>query len=189
MYSGTLLEPHIEGVSGPVGRRGTISPMFVPANHSSSGKKETFHGTEFRKPRFVLGNTGVAGCRLGGGDAARAGRRKEVLTKKRAGRLPTHYAQVATPEQREKTDKIQEEYKPKIEALQSQIKTIKTQMKDLQKEHDEKIAAVLTPEQTKQLADAAKKAKEQEDRSNPPKTPLHPLPPGESRTSAQTDVN
>ena len=74
----------------------------------------------------MLGNTGVAGCRLGGGNAARVGRRRAVKKmSKRAGRLPAHYAQVATPEQREKIDKIQDEYKPKIEALQSQIKALK----------------------------------------------------------------
>jgi Spy/CpxP family protein refolding chaperone len=85
---------------------------------------------------------------------------KKMFSAKRAGRLSASYAQVATPEQRQKIDKVQEEYLPKIEALQSQIKTLKTQLKDLQKERDEKVAAVLTPEQKKQADEAAKKPKD-----------------------------
>lgn len=72
---------------------------------------------------------------------------------KRARRLPRYYDQVApTDEQREKIDKIQEEYAPKIAKLQAELKA-------LRQERDEKIAAVLTPEQKKQLEEAKTKAK------------------------------
>jgi hypothetical protein len=66
-------------------------------------------------------------------------------------RLPAHYASVVNDEQREKIYKIQEEYRPKIEALETQLKTLK-------KERDDKIAAVLTAEQKKQVEAAAAKA-------------------------------
>jgi hypothetical protein len=87
-----------------------------------------------------------------------------VLGAKRAGR--PSYAQTATLEQREKMDKIYDEYKPKIAALQSQIKLLRDQVKGIQKERNDKMAAVLapaavTPEEKKPVAsDTAKKAKE-----------------------------
>ena len=59
--------------------------------------------------------------------------------------------------------------------MQSQIKALRAQLKDLQKERDDKIAAVLTPEQKKQAADAAKKAKEE------PAKPAEKTPPSASR--------
>ena len=67
-------------------------------------------------------------------------------------RLPPHYAKVVDEKQREEIYKIQEEYQPKIDALQKQLDALK-------KERDDKIAAVLTPEQKKQLEDAAASAK------------------------------
>ena len=76
---------------------------------------------------------------------------KKALSKRRS-RLPAHYAQVVTEQQREKISQIQEEYRPKIEALNAQLKALK-------KEQDDKIAAVLTPEQKKQIEEAAAKAK------------------------------
>jgi Spy/CpxP family protein refolding chaperone len=66
--------------------------------------------------------------------------------------LPAHYAQVIDEKQRDEIYKIQEEYQPKIEALQSQLNALK-------KERDEKISAVLTAEQKKQVDQAAAKRK------------------------------
>ena len=54
--------------------------------------------------------------------------------------------------QREEIYKIEDEYQPKIEALQKQLDAPR-------KERDEKISAVLTAEQKKQLEEAAAKAK------------------------------
>jgi Spy/CpxP family protein refolding chaperone len=76
----------------------------------------------------------------------------EVLSKKGKGprgRLPAHYAAVVNQQQREEIYKIQEEYRAQIELLE-------TQLKDLKKKRDEKIQAVLTPEQ-KQQVDATSK--------------------------------
>jgi Spy/CpxP family protein refolding chaperone len=69
------------------------------------------------------------------------------------------YEQVATPEQREKITKIEDEYKPKIAELHSQIKDLKAKLQAMEKERDEKVAAVLTPDQKKQADDASKKGK------------------------------
>jgi Spy/CpxP family protein refolding chaperone len=77
---------------------------------------------------------------------------KKALAKRT--RRARFYDQVATTdEQREKIRKIEEEYDPKIAALQAQIRA-------LQKERNAKITAVLTPEQKKQIEDAKAKAKE-----------------------------
>jgi Spy/CpxP family protein refolding chaperone len=80
---------------------------------------------------------------------------KKVLPKRvRArGRLPDHYGEVVTEEQREKIYEIQEEYRPKIEPLETQLKALKD-------ERDAKIAAVLTPEQKKKVEEADANAKE-----------------------------
>ncbi len=77
---------------------------------------------------------------------------KKTLSQKLRGRLPHYYAAVVHDEQREKIYQIQEEYRPKIEALETQLKTLK-------KERDAKVAAVLTAEQRKQVEEAAAKAK------------------------------
>ena len=76
---------------------------------------------------------------------------KKALSKRR-GRLPARYAAVATEQQRDQILKIQDEYRPKIEALNAQLKALK-------KEQDDKITAVFTPEQKKQIEEAAAKAK------------------------------
>jgi Spy/CpxP family protein refolding chaperone len=76
---------------------------------------------------------------------------KKVLGRK--GRhLPAHYAQVITEKQREEIYKIEDEYQPKIETLQKQLDALKN-------ERDEKVSALLTPEQKKQIEEAAAKAK------------------------------
>lgn len=69
------------------------------------------------------------------------------------GRLPAHYSKVVTPEQRQAIYKIQEEYRPQIEALEAQISA-------LEKQRDEKITAILTPEQKKQVEQAATQSRE-----------------------------
>jgi hypothetical protein len=93
---------------------------------------------------------------LGAGEQPVLGGEGSVPVKRAFGRkgrrLPAHYSQVVNEQQRENIYKIQEEYQPKIEALQKQLEALK-------KERDEKIAAVLTAEQKKQVEEAATKAK------------------------------
>jgi hypothetical protein len=82
--------------------------------------------------------------------------RKASGAKKAASRLPTYYTKVIDKEQRAKILAIQDEYAAKIEAIQRQLK-------DLTKERDDKIAAVLTPEQQKKIDElkaAAQKARD-----------------------------
>lgn len=87
------------------------------------------------------------------GQDAKAPVRKAISKKVKAARhLPSYYAKVVTDEQREAINKIQEEYQPKIEALQKQLA-------ELKKEKEDKIAAVLTAEQKKQVEEAAAAAK------------------------------
>jgi hypothetical protein len=76
----------------------------------------------------------------------------KAVKKIRKGRLPNYYADVVTDKQREDIHKIQEEYQPKIEALQTQIDALK-------KEMNEKVSAVLTEEQRKKVEEAAAKSK------------------------------
>lgn len=77
---------------------------------------------------------------------------KKVLARK-GRRLPAYYRSVVNEKQREAIYKIQEEYQPKIEALQNQLDAIK-------KERDEKISAVLTAEQRRRVEEAASWAKQ-----------------------------
>ncbi len=74
------------------------------------------------------------------------------------GRLPNHYADVVTEKQRDEIYKIQEEYKPKIDALKAQLNALNKEMK-------EKISAVLTADQKKKIqeSEAAAKAKSSKD--------------------------
>ncbi len=60
--------------------------------------------------------------------------------KKFRGRLPAHYGSVVEKDQRQAIYKVQEEYAGKITQLRVQLRAIT-------KERDEKIAALLTPEQ------------------------------------------
>jgi Spy/CpxP family protein refolding chaperone len=93
---------------------------------------------------------------LGAGEQPLVGAEGSVPVKKMLGRkgrrLPAHYAQVVDEQQREKIYKIQEEYQPKIEALQKQLEALK-------KERDEKISALLTVEQKKQVEEATAKGR------------------------------
>lgn len=73
------------------------------------------------------------------------------------GRLPSYYARVVTPQQKEQVYSIQGEYEQKIDALEAQIVA-------LEKQRDEAIRSLLTPEQRKQIDElsAAAEAKRAE---------------------------
>jgi len=93
----------------------------------------------------------TSGKRPGKGSAAKK-------ADKSSSRVPAYYAKVQiTPEQREKILSIQKDFAAKIDPLRKQID-------DLTKERDAKMAAVLTPEQQKQIdemkAAAKKKTRE-----------------------------
>ena len=101
---------------------------------------------------------------------------------KKGYRLPPHYAQVITEEQRGKIYKIDDEYQPKIEAPQKQLDT-------LRKERDEKISALLTAEQKKQIAAAAAKAKANRKlKSKSPPKPVEQTPPTPSTAPSSPPV-
>jgi hypothetical protein len=68
------------------------------------------------------------------------------------GRLPNYYANVVTEKQKDEIYKIQEEYKPKIDAAKAQLDALNKEMK-------EKISAVLTAEQKKKVEEAEAAAK------------------------------
>jgi Spy/CpxP family protein refolding chaperone len=67
-------------------------------------------------------------------------------------RLPANYGKVIDEKQREQIYAIQEEYGPKIEELKKQLETLTT-------ERDEKVSAVLTPEQLQKIDDLKAEAK------------------------------
>jgi hypothetical protein len=89
-----------------------------------------------------------------GEDKAAAAKPAAVKEVKTPRRLPSFFKEVVDEKQRETIYKIQEEYGPKIADLRAQLDA-------LTKQRDERIAAVLTPEQRKKLEDlrAAAKAK------------------------------
>jgi hypothetical protein len=100
----------------------------------------------------LLASVMTIGQSAQGDDAALPAAKSNVAKRGLLRRLPHYYGKVVTKEQKEKIYKVQEEYHPKIEALQ-------TQLDALEKERDEKISAVLTPEQQKQVKDAEAAAK------------------------------
>lgn len=89
--------------------------------------------------------------------------------KKFRGRLPNYYRYVVTPQQRETIYKIQAEYAPKIDALRAELEA-------LIDERDEKVAAVLTPQQRKKVEQlkAAAKAKREKRKKAAAKKPTAP---------------
>lgn len=92
---------------------------------------------------------------------------KKAKPEKSKGRLPPYFAEVVDQKQREEIYRIQEEFGPKIDALKAQLAA-------LAKDRDEKIAAVLTPEQAKklgQLRDAAKAKRAASAEKKPAKPP------------------
>ena len=83
------------------------------------------------------------------------------------GRLPAYFGSIVTPELREKIYAIQAEYEPKISQLRKEIDA-------LTKAQDEKINALLTPEQKKKIEElkaAAKAPKEKKETSEAKKEP------------------
>ncbi len=92
---------------------------------------------------------------------------KKPAVKRARGRLPPHYGKVASEEQRAQIYQIQEEYKPKIEAMETQLNALK-------KERDDKITAVLTPEQKKKVAEAATRGRAGKVADTPAETPPNP---------------
>jgi Spy/CpxP family protein refolding chaperone len=68
------------------------------------------------------------------------------------GRLPAYYAQVVTPQQREKIYSVQQSYADRIEALQAQLKELQSKMQA-------EVQAVLTPEQLKKVEELTAEAK------------------------------
>ena len=74
------------------------------------------------------------------------------------GRLPAYYSGVVDEDQREKIYAIQREYAPKIDAL-------KAQWAALMADRDKQVAAVLTPEQLKQVEKLKAEAKAKRDKA------------------------
>lgn len=82
---------------------------------------------------------------------------KPAAAKKFRGRLPNYYRQVVDEKQRKAIYQIQQEYTAKIAALKAQLEAIT-------KERDEKIVAVLTPEQNRKVDAARAAAKAERDK-------------------------
>jgi Spy/CpxP family protein refolding chaperone len=99
----------------------------------------------------MLGVLAVALAAIGrpvsGTDADPSAPRTTKKDRKRHWPLPRHYKDVVTDEQKQKIQTIQDEYRPKIQALEKQLK-------DLRAEEMAKIEAVLTPEQKDQIKKA-----------------------------------
>lgn len=72
------------------------------------------------------------------------------------GRLPSYYAQVVTPQQKEQVYQAQAEYEQQIDALEAKIEA-------LEKKRDEAVRALLTAEQRKQVDQLAAAAKARRD--------------------------
>ncbi len=89
-------------------------------------------------------------------------------------RLPPYYGQVVTPEQRKQIYAIQDEYGPKIDALRKQLEALIA-------ERDEKIAALLTEVQRKEVARLQEEAKAK----RAPKEKA--VPPGETKPSGAAE--
>ena len=95
---------------------------------------------------------------------------KDAKTKKAAkprGRLPDYFSAVVTAEQREKIYAIQKDYDAKIDPLEGQIEA-------LTKERNEKIKALLTPEQKRRVEDLKAAAKKVRDAKKDAKRPADP---------------
>lgn len=72
------------------------------------------------------------------------------------GRLPSYYAQVITPQQKEQVYQAQAEYEQQIDALEAKIEA-------LEKKRDDAVRALLTAEQRKQVDQLAAVAKAKRD--------------------------
>ena len=100
---------------------------------------------------------------------------KKTETKERAkakGYLPPFYRDVIDGVQREKIYQIQDSYEAQINALEAQLKTLRDN-------RDAEIAALLTPEQAKRLAELtaeAKKKREADGKARESATPKKAAP-------------
>jgi hypothetical protein len=95
----------------------------------------------------------VGGGQLSGQDRETAKPAAKTEKKeKSAGRLPPHYGQVVTKEQREKIYSVQAKYADQIEKLLGQVSS-------LEKMQTEEIEAVLSQEQRDQVMKLASEAK------------------------------
>ena len=114
-----------------------------------------------------------------GAEADPDAKKAAVQKSKRTGtyRLPPYHAKVVNDEQRDKIYKIQEEYGPRIKVLRDRLKM-------LLGERNQKIAAVLSPEQQEQVKEARARARQNrrklKEKSAPPKPPAE-APPTESK--------
>jgi hypothetical protein len=90
---------------------------------------------------------GILTCPVGAVEsmAAAKGAAEAAKTKKLTGRLPPYYSAVVTEQQRQRIYAIQAEYGPKLTQVRAQLTK-------LQQEQEEKIEAVLSPEQAEKLA-------------------------------------
>ncbi|MCR4412211.1 MAG: hypothetical protein NUV77_07270 [Thermoguttaceae bacterium] len=98
--------------------------------------------------------------------------------KARAGQLPPYYGEVVDDVQRQKIYAIQAEFNAQIKALQAKLDALK-------KERDDKIEAVLTPEQRKQVNDLRAAAKAKRDAKKPVKEKALRTPPKTSPAKAE----
>lgn len=103
--------------------------------------------------RAVAAESATAPAEKGADPAAAPAQDKPAAAKGRGakagqlkGRLPPYFSAVVTPELREKIYAIQAEYDPKISQLRKELEA-------LTKARDEKIYALLTPEQKKKIED------------------------------------
>lgn len=93
-----------------------------------------------------------------------SGRRtKGEKSAKPRGRLPAYFSAVVTAELREKIYAVQAEYEPKISKLRQELDA-------LTKDRDEKINALLSPEQKKKIEDLKAAAKLPKDKKDAPET-------------------
>jgi hypothetical protein len=99
--------------------------------------------------------------------------KSKAKPKKPQGRLPRFYDRVVSDEQRQKIYAVQQEFAPKINAL-------KAQLAELLRQQDEKIDAVLTPEQQKKVQELREASKTKAADKSDPKDPK-PLPEKERR--------
>jgi len=96
---------------------------------------------------------------------------QERKAKEFRGRLPAYYGKVVDKKQREAIYAIQKEYF-------TQIRDLRAQLDALTEERNERISAVLTPEQLKEVEDfkAAAAAKRKKSSKTTPKKPRKPQP-------------
>jgi hypothetical protein len=110
---------------------------------------------------LALGALLATGPVTGQDKAAAKPAAKSEKKEKSAGRLPSHFGQVVTKEQREKIYAVQAKFTDQILKLRGQIEALETQQK-------EEVEAVLTPEQREQVAKMAEDAKSKRSKKSVP---------------------